>query len=84
VEDGGSDLASLEAYSRRREENPSSGGSLTFPEETSRSFFWGLLDSSVSNESVPSDRCSPEDMLSDFGGVAGCSNGMEGSDQNHL
>ena len=29
----------------------------------SRSFFQGFLGSYVSNETVPSDRCSPEDML---------------------
>jgi len=33
---------------------------------------------------VLSDGCSPEDMLSEFGGVAGRSGRMEGSDRDHL
>ena len=38
----------------------------------------------VSNETVPSNRCSPEDMLSEFESKARHSDMMEGSDQDHL
>ena len=37
-----------------------------FCEWTSQSFFRGPLSSGVSNETVPFDRCSPEDMLLEF------------------
>jgi len=52
--------------------------------KTSWSFFRDLLGNGVSNQFMPSNRYSSEDMLSEFGGVAGRSDMMEGSDQNHL
>ena len=41
-------------------------------------------DSGVSNEVVPSDRYSPEDMHSDFGGMVGRRSRTERSDWDHL
>ena len=38
----------------------------------------------MSNVVVPSDRCSPGDMLSEFEGMARCSGRMDRSDQDHL
>jgi len=52
-----------------------------FYEETFQRFFWGLLGSGVSNEILPFDEYSPEDMLSKFRGVIGRSSRMKGSDQ---
>jgi len=52
-----------------------------FCERTSRSFFRGLLGSGVGHEIVLSEECSPEDKLSEFGGVVGRSSKIEGSDQ---
>ena len=44
----------------------------------------GSLDSSVRNEVMPFGGHSQEDVSSGFGGVAGCSGRMEGSDRDHL
>ena len=44
----------------------------------------GTLDSGVGNETVPSDKCSPENMLLEFGGVNGRSSMTKGSNQDHL
>ena len=45
---------------------------------------FGSMDNGVSNETVPLDGYSPEDMLLEFEGVARCSSMTGGSDQDHL
>jgi len=70
-----------------------------FPKERRRPFTWrnllflrknlpelllGTLDSGVSNEVVPFGGRSWEDISPEFGGVAGRSGRMEGSDQDRL
>jgi len=44
----------------------------------------GSLDGGVGNEILPSDGCSPEDLLSKFGGEAGRSGKIKESDRDHL
>ena len=44
------------------------GGIFIFVKEPPVASFIGTLDSGVSNEAMPSDRCPPEDMLSEFRG----------------
>ena len=48
------------------------------------SLILGSLDNGVSNEVASSGRCSPGDVPSEFGGEAGRSGRMEGSDLDHL
>ena len=53
--------------------------SCNFCEGISQSFFRGLLGSDVSNETLPSDEYSLEDVFSEFRGEARCSGRMKGS-----
>jgi len=71
-------LSSLEAYSRQRGEHSFIWRISYFCERTFWSFFQGLLGSGVSNKTLPSDGCSPEDVFSKFGGEDSHSGKMEG------
>jgi len=81
AEDGCAYLAALEACSRRREDL--SLGGIFSSRRNLPELLLGLW-TGVSNEVVPFGGRSLEDISSEFGGVAGRSDKMEGSDRDHL